>query len=85
MPRTKLDDYRPNPRAVAKLIERYIKIERHISVGEAIDRAGFSRTMYYNRQKAPADFTLEELRRFGKTLNIPQEEMVAAFAEAIRY
>ncbi len=85
MPRTILDEYRPNPKAVSKLIERYIKIERHISVGEALDRAGYSRTMYYNRQKAPAEFTLAELRRWGKALNIPREEMAEALAEAIRY
>lgn len=34
MPRTKLDSARPNPGAVAKLIERYVKIERRITVEE---------------------------------------------------
>jgi len=85
MPRTKLDGATPNPGAVAKLIERYIKIERRVNVDEAAARAGASVTGYYRRMKFPGDFTLAELRSFSKALRIPPDEMLSAFAEAIRY
>lgn len=85
MPRTKLDARLPNPGAVAKLIERYIKIERRVTVDEAVGRAGASATSYYRRLKSPGDFTLAELRNFSKALKIPPDEMLAAFAEAIKY
>ena len=85
MPRTKLEGAQPNPRAVAKLIERYIKIECNCTVEMAVDKAGVSRSLYYNRMKDPTQFTLAELRSFSKALRIPQEEVSAALAEAIRY
>lgn len=85
MPRSKWNDHLPNPAAVSKLIERYIKIERHVTVEETASRAGYSRTLYYKRIKEPADFTLAELRNFSRVLNIPEQEVITAFAEAIRY
>lgn len=85
MPRTKLDGVLPNPGAVSKLIERYIKIERRITVEEATGRANVSMTSYYRRIGDPARFTLAELRNFAKALKIPQDEMSAALAEALRY
>lgn len=85
MPRTKLDGALPNPGAVSKLIERYIKIERRITVEEASSRANVSLTSYYRRIGDPARFTLAELRSFGRALKIPPEEMSAALAEALKY
>ena len=85
MPRTKLDECLPDPSAVAKLIERYIKIERRITVDETVTKVGTSMTSYYRRMKDPGNFTLAELRQFGKTLKIPQEELSAALVKAIRY
>jgi len=85
MPRTKLDGALPNPGAVAKLIERYVKIERRVTVDEVTVRAGASVTSYYRRMKSHGDFTLAELRSFSKALKIPPDEMLSAFAEAIGY
>lgn len=85
MPRIRQNNFLANPAAVTKLIERYIKIERRITVDEAVESAGCSRTLYYNRIRDPASLTLAELRNFAKALKIPQEEMSAALAEAIRY
>ncbi len=85
MPRVKLGENLPNPRAVAKLIERYIKIERRDTVEEAVARMGYSKGLYYRRLKAPEDFSLAELRRFGRVLDIPQEELAEAIAAALRY
>lgn len=85
MPRIRQNNFLANPAAVTKLIERYIKIERRITVDEAVECAGCSRTLYYNRIRDPASLTLAELRNFAKALKIPQEEVSAALAEAIRY
>jgi len=85
MPRIRQNNFLANPAAVTKLIERYIKIERRITVDEAVGMAGCSRTLYYNRLRDPANLTLAELRNLSKALKIPQEEMSAALAEAIRY
>lgn len=85
MPRTKLDDRLPNPGAVAKLVERYIKIERRVLLDETLSAIGVSKKRYYSRMKDPEDFTFGEFRRFCKELKIPQEELLAACAEALRY
>ena len=85
MPRTRRNNCLPNPSAMTRLIERYIKIERRITVDEAVELAGCSRTLYYNRMRDPASLTLAELRSFAKALKIPQEEVAAALADAIKY
>lgn len=85
MPRIRQNTFLPNPSAVTKLIKRYIKIERQITLDEAVEMAGCSRTLYYNRMNNPANLTLAELRNFAKALKIPQEEVSAALAEALRY
>ena len=85
MPRVKWSENMPHPEAVAKLIERYIKIERRDTVEEALSRAGCSKGLYYRRLNAPEDFSLAELRRFGRALEIPQEELAEAVAAALRY
>lgn len=66
MPRTKLGALLPDPGAVVKLVERYIKIERRITVEQAIKRTCL---------------TLEDLRSFAKALEIPKEELLAAVAD----
>lgn len=85
MPRTKLDAMRPNPRAVAKLIEYYMKIDSNLNVLDTMSKASVSKNVYYSRMKEPEKFTLEELRKLAKTLKIPQEELTIAFEEAIKY
>lgn len=85
MPRVKLSESLPNPRAVSKLIERYVKIESPIGLDETLARTRISRTRYYARLKDPGEYTLAEVRILGKTLNIPKEELIAAFVEAIQY
>lgn len=85
MPRTKLDRVLPNPSAVSKLVEMYLKIECRCSIDQAVALANCSKGLYYRRIKSPANFTLAELRSFGKALKIPQEELVEAIAAAIRY
>lgn len=85
MPRTRLSGAIPNPRAVTKLIERYIKIERECTIEDAAARANVSRTLYYKRMKEPGCFTLAELRSFSKALKIPPEEMSAVLMEALKY
>lgn len=52
---------------------------------EALSRAGCSKGLYYRRLNAPEDFPLAELRRFGRALEIPQEELAEAVAAALRY
>lgn len=85
MPRVKLSESLPNPRAVSKLIEHYVKVESAISLDEMLARTRISRTRYYARLKDPGEYTLAEMRVLGKTLNIPKEELIAAFVEAIQY
>mgnify|MGYP001075731767 CR=1 FL=1 len=85
MPRVKLSERLPNPRAVSKLIEHYVKVESAISLDEMLARTRISRTRYYARLKDPGEYTLAEMRVLGKTLNIPKEELIAAFVEAIQY
>lgn len=85
MPRTKLDAALPDPGAMAKLIERYVKIERRATIEEVTSRAGTSAKSYYRRLEKPENFTLKELRMFGKALKIPQEELCDAFAKAVKY
>jgi len=75
----------PNPAAVSKLIKRYIKVERDYTLEKTVDLAGYSKTLYYHRIKDPGNFTLAEVRSFGKALKIPPEEMLTALAQAIRY
>ena len=85
MPRTKLSEAVPDTMAVFKLIERYIKIERGYTVEETVERTGSSKGLYYRRSNNPKDFSLDELRRFGRILKIPPEEMLAVIAAALRY
>ena len=85
MPKTKLDHHRPNPKAVAKLIKRYIKIERDGTVEGIIPQTGISRTRYYSRMRMPGMLTLDELHLLAKTLRIPADELNAAVAEALQY
>lgn len=85
MPRTKLDAALPDPGAMAKLIERYIKIENRITIDEATSRAGASTKRYYSRMKDPGDFTLKEMRMFGKALKIPRDELCDTFWKAVKY
>lgn len=85
MLRTKLDALLPDLGAVVKLVERYIKVERRVTVEQAVEHTCLSRTSYYNRLKRPGDLTLEELRSFAKALEIPREELLAAVADAVRY
>lgn len=85
MPRTKLDRVLPNPSAVSKLIEHYVKVECRCTLDQVVTSANCSKGLYYRRIRSPADFSLTELRSFGKVLKIPQEALVEAIAEAIRY
>lgn len=85
MPRIRRNSCLPDPSAVTKLIERYVKIERRITAEDVAGKVGICRASYYNRIRDPTSLTLGELRSFAKALKIPQEEMFAALAEAIKY
>ena len=85
MPRTKLSEAVPDTMAVFKLIERYIKIERGYTVEETVERTGYSKGLYYRRSNNPKDFSLDELRRFGRILKIPPEEMLAVISAGLRF
>ena len=58
---------------------------RKYSVEEVSSRTCVSQSSYYRRLREPDDITLKELRSFGKALNIPQDELSAALAAALRY
>lgn len=85
MPKTRLSVSLPDTRALAKLIEYYIKIEVDCAVEEALDRAGCTKSTYYRRIKAPEEFSLAELRRLGRALQIPQQQLVEAIMLVLNY
>ena len=87
MPRTRLDQPRADPDAVRRLINRYARAEREISLEAAVGTGYVPCTVQtvYNKMKEPEKFKLCELRGLAKALKIPWEDMSKALAAALGY
>ena len=76
MPRVNLGR-KPENDALVKLIWGAAAAE-NAGHGKMADIAGFSIRTLQERKKDPSKFTVEELRKLGRGLHIPIEEMRAA-------
>lgn len=76
----------PDPSQIGKLISYYIKEERRSTYGEIAGRMGVSyQTMRRWLKEEPQKMSLEELRKFGTILHIPQNELLESITAAIKY
>ncbi len=67
---------------LAKLIERYVKVESAGTSKDACESVNIRYDLYRRRMREPWKLTVEELQKFRR-LGIPVEELVEAVAIAI--
>jgi uncharacterized protein (DUF2384 family) len=76
MPRTNLQRHltrKPDERLVAKIWG--VLAARDIPVENLLRGARITRATLYRRRQHPEDFTLAEIRRIGRYLDIPVDEL----------
>ena len=69
-------------RRLAKLIERYVKVETAGTSKDACESVGIKYDLYRRRMNEPWNLTVEELQKFRR-LGIPTEELTEALSQAI--
>lgn len=74
MPRTKLDQRNQRFDKLIVLIWGTLSA-REIKVNDFADAVGIAKTTLYSRKRRPEDFSVRELSRIGRYLNIPIEEL----------
>lgn len=76
MPRIRESNINKRDRELIAVIRKYTYI-----TGTTIQDVSISMRMseatYYNRLKNPGNFSIEEIRKLSKKLNIPQEEILS--------
>lgn len=74
MPRTRLDQRNQRFSKIVVLIWGTISA-REIEMDDFSDAVNISTTTLWRRKNHPEDFTVKELSRIGRHLNIPIEEL----------